>query len=172
MSIWLVVGSDIVCDHDRVSILNTSFHQLVVDVVGIQKLGDSGVAVGSLNQNMRQFILNTKLFQKTLDVHHNEGKLFVSVNDFEIALFIAIVIHLPICISIEGDTLFTGVLIWRPSSWSTLIFMDVLGTTLMIQVVWGLLAIDQDKRQSFRESINCHHLLDRDCSHSVSTIKH
>ena len=103
-------------------------------------------------------LLNSKLFQEALDVHHDQSKLLVTVNNFEIALVVSVVVHLSVGISVERHALFASVLLWGPPSWGALILVDVLSTTLVVQIVWSFFAIYQDKRQSLLKSLQRHHL--------------
>jgi len=103
-------------------------------------------------------LLNSKLFQEALDVHHDQSELLVTVNNFEIALVVSVVVHLSVGISVERHALFASVLLWGPPSWCTLILVDVLSTTLVVQIVWSFFAIYQDERQSLFKSLQRHHL--------------
>ena len=144
MPIGLVICSNIKILYNWVSILNSCFHQMIIDWIFIQKLGNSWVTVCSLNENMRNLIFQIKLDQKVCYVHHYKSKLLVTIDYRNLFVFISIEVYLSIRISVKTNALSIRVLWYFPVTWQLLILLNKLCPAVFIQIVRGKLIVDKD----------------------------
>ena len=98
MTIWLIIGANVVVLYHRMSVLYTSLDKLVLDLILVQECRDSRVAVSSLDQNMGQLVEKSKLLEKTLNVHHDKSKLLITINNVKLSTVISKEVHLSVCI--------------------------------------------------------------------------
>ena len=135
MSIGFIISSNIKILYSWVSILDSCFHQMIVDFIFIQKFSYSRVTICSLYKNMRNLIFQIKFYQKVSNVHHNKSKLLVTIDYRYLVICIAIKVYLSIRISIKTNALFVRVFRYFPVTWQLLIFLNKLCSAVFIQII-------------------------------------
>jgi len=89
----------------------------------------------------------------------------------EFSILVSIEINLPIGITIIRQTFHIGVFFLVPVRWESLIFLDMLSTTTIIEILWSFLIVDHSDLQGLLEAFVFHNFFCHYWSYSVGAVK-